>query len=121
MRVETAVDVAVRQVGTGMMLASRGINCVASIGQDHPKNIDVDIRLQGALSPQDGRIARLRGTFEYTTAGRLVGPLLLIPDSVLSVAATAVNTGILQYARGRFVNGIVDAYSSWLRQHPSVR
>lgn len=116
MQVETTVDVAVQRVGSGLKLSSRDINCMARVGLDRPRKLDINIQLEGELRPQSGKIARMLGSFEFTTGGRLIPPLLLLPDPVLYAAATAVNAGILQYARERFVTGISKDFKAWDRQ-----
>lgn len=117
MQLETSVDVAVQRVGTGLKLSSRDINCMATIGLDRPRKLDINIQLTGELRPQSGKVARMLGSFEFTTGGRLVPPLILLPDPVLNAAATAVNAGILQYARERFVTGISSDFAAWDRRH----
>ncbi|KAJ8608512.1 hypothetical protein CTAYLR_005721 [Chrysophaeum taylorii] len=113
LRVATSVDVRVRQIGTGLELESRDIDCRAAIGLAPPQKVDLAIRLNGVLDPQDAPVARLRGSFDLTVSGRLFGPVLLLPDPVLKTAAIAVNTGILGYARNRFVTGIYQDFQRY--------
>lgn len=121
LRVETTVQVEVEQEDSGgLRLSSREIESVTRIGRDTQK-LDIDIKLDGRLIPQEGKIAVLKGSFEYTTGGKLVGPLLFLPDPVLDAAATAVNTGILNYARDRFVDGIVKDFWDWDRQQRAAK
>lgn len=119
LQVAISVDVQVKRSGTGLTLASRDIDCVAGIGRDLQK-LDLGIQLDGSLEPQRDTIARLKGSFKFTTSGTLVGPLILLPDAVLSTATSGVNLGILAYARNRFVKGIDADYRRWARLNPDV-
>ena len=50
------------------------------------------LELVGDLQPQrSGGVARIRGQFTYSTEGALIGPLVFLPDPVISAAAGAVN------------------------------
>ena len=72
------------------------------------------INLKGTLRPQrPSGPARVRGAFDFTTSGRLVGPLLLTPDPVIRLAAALVCQGVVQYAQTRFVRGVQDAFAKW--------
>lgn len=119
LQVAISVDVQVKRQGTGLTLASRDINCMAGIGSDMQK-LDLGIRLDGVLEPQREKVARLKGSFTFTTSGTLVGPLIFLPDPVLSTATAGVNLGILSYARTRFVKGIDADYRRWARLNPPL-
>ena len=116
LRVTTFVDVAVTPGDRGgLTLASEGIVCKASWAGQGERQLDVRIDLGGVLEPQgaEGGPGRIRGAFDFTTSGRLVGPLLLTPDPVIRLAADLVVAGVVEYARSRFVTGVRDSLLAW--------
>ena len=119
LRVNTYVDVDVVSVGDrgGVTLESKDIICKASWANQAEKQLDVRIKLVGELKPQAASgAARVRGNFDFTVSGKLVGPLLLTPDPLIRVAADLIDQGVLQYANSRFVRGIESSFARWLRE-----
>mmetsp|Transcript_38818 Transcript_38818/g.124442 ORF Transcript_38818/g.124442 Transcript_38818/m.124442 type:complete len:221 (-) Transcript_38818:3-665(-) len=115
MRLSTAVTVEVRQRGTALRMKSSDIACLVSFNDERERRLDVGIDLDGTLLPQtDRNNAQLAGSFDFTVEGKLVGPLIFLPDPALSAATQLVTSGIIRYAQDRFVNGIRDDFRNWL-------
>ena len=110
-----SVDVAVVQKGSAMKLDSKDISCVITFNR-RPQRLPVDISLDGRLLPQSSDPSRIQGSFDFTIKGKLVGPLLLLPDPALSAATGLVSLGIIRYAQNRFVNGVKSDFRLWQQQ-----
>mmetsp|Transcript_15612 Transcript_15612/g.53273 ORF Transcript_15612/g.53273 Transcript_15612/m.53273 type:complete len:240 (+) Transcript_15612:3-722(+) len=112
-KVKNFVDVAISQEEDGLIvLESRGITVF--IEGLRPQKLDVQLSLRGSLEPpRSSAVSSLKGGFNFSAKGTLVGPLLFVPEVALRVATTAINTGIIVYARDRLLRGIKRDFAAW--------
>lgn len=114
--VDLDVDIEVRsEARGGIALRSNSITSRATLRNGQTRDVPMKFELTGALHPQSTlptAPAIIGGHFQYTTSVKLLGPLRLLPNGALRLAAKAVNDQL--DLGGLFARGIAAKYPTWL-------
>mmetsp|Transcript_15414 Transcript_15414/g.35533 ORF Transcript_15414/g.35533 Transcript_15414/m.35533 type:complete len:101 (+) Transcript_15414:33-335(+) len=79
------------------------------------ESLGIFIEVAGDLRPsEDGK--GVTGTISFQTKGLLPGPLRLLPQSALKVAADTINDKIVELAVASFEKGAIGKYDEFMRK-----
>lgn len=113
--VNNSVDVEVTCSASRVDLESTNIESMVTIGNEKQR-ADVSLKLDGHVEVRPAKPStnsQLVGAVQFSTQGKLIGPLLFLPDGPLELATGIVNRAILDYASKEFSAGIRSGFLRW--------
>mmetsp|Transcript_15413 Transcript_15413/g.35530 ORF Transcript_15413/g.35530 Transcript_15413/m.35530 type:complete len:310 (+) Transcript_15413:221-1150(+) len=91
------------------------LRLLPGMGVVSSESLGIFIEVAGDLRPsEDGK--GVTGTISFQTKGLLPGPLRLLPQSALKVAADTINDKIVELAVASFEKGAIGKYDEFMRK-----